>query len=54
MPVDEHEQIFMRDQPMNALLELEDVADSALRLASDESRQVTWTVITVNGGFSVR
>jgi NAD(P)-dependent dehydrogenase (short-subunit alcohol dehydrogenase family) len=54
VPVDEHEQIFMRDQPMNALIEPEDVADSAVWLASNESRQVTGAVITVDGGFSAR
>ena len=54
VPVAEHEEIFVRAQPMNALIEPEDVAGAALWLASDESRQVTGTVLTVDGGFTIR
>ncbi|MER6288587.1 mycofactocin-coupled SDR family oxidoreductase [Streptomyces sviceus] len=52
--VAEHETIFVRDQPMNALIDPADVSHAALWLASDESRQVTGTVLTVDGGFTAR
>ncbi|WP_328847623.1 SDR family oxidoreductase [Streptomyces sp. NBC_00258] len=54
VPVDEHEEIFVRDQPMNALIEPSDVAGAALWLAGDDSRQVTGSVVTVDGGFTAR
>jgi NAD(P)-dependent dehydrogenase (short-subunit alcohol dehydrogenase family) len=54
VPVAEHELTFLQAQPMNALVETEDVAAAALWLASDESRHVTGSVITVDGGFSAR
>jgi NAD(P)-dependent dehydrogenase (short-subunit alcohol dehydrogenase family) len=54
VPVAEHETTFLEAQPMNALIEPEDVAAAAVWLASDESRQVTGTVMTVDGGFSAR
>ncbi|TDD61281.1 SDR family oxidoreductase [Kribbella antibiotica] len=50
----EHEQIFAAEQPTNALVEPEDVAATTVWLASDESRQVTGSVVTVDGGFSTR
>ena len=52
--VDEHEQTFVTAQPMNALIEPDDVAGAALWLASDESRQVTGSVVSVDGGFTSR
>ncbi|MGW7435571.1 SDR family oxidoreductase [Streptomyces sp. NPDC054849] len=52
VPVAEHEEIFVGAQPMNALMEPEDVAAAALWLASDESRQVTGSVVAVDGGFT--
>jgi NAD(P)-dependent dehydrogenase (short-subunit alcohol dehydrogenase family) len=52
--VAEHEQIFVQAQPMNALIEPPDVAAAALWLAGDGSRQVTGSVITVDGGFTTR
>lgn len=52
--VDDHERIFVRDQPMNALIEPFDIANAALWLAADESRQVTGSVLTVDGGFTSR
>jgi NAD(P)-dependent dehydrogenase (short-subunit alcohol dehydrogenase family) len=54
VPVAEHETTFVRDQPMNALVEPHDVAGAALWLASDESAQVTGSVVTVDGGFTTR
>jgi NAD(P)-dependent dehydrogenase (short-subunit alcohol dehydrogenase family) len=54
IPVEEHERIFVRDQPMNALIEPADVAGAALWLAGDDSRQVTGSVVTVDGGFTSR
>jgi NAD(P)-dependent dehydrogenase (short-subunit alcohol dehydrogenase family) len=54
VPVAEHEQTFLQAQPMNALIEPEDVANAAIWLASDESRQVTGSVVTVDGGFTTR
>lgn len=54
VPAGEHEQTFVQSQPMNALIEPEDVAAAAVWLASDESRQVTGSVTTVDGGFTVR
>jgi NAD(P)-dependent dehydrogenase (short-subunit alcohol dehydrogenase family) len=52
--VDEHEEMFLQSQPMNALVEPEDIANAALWLASDESRHVTGSVVTVDGGFTTR
>jgi NAD(P)-dependent dehydrogenase (short-subunit alcohol dehydrogenase family) len=52
--VEDHESTFVQAQPMNALIEPEDIAHSAVWLASDESRQVTGAVITVDGGYSSR
>ncbi|MFE7835603.1 SDR family oxidoreductase [Streptomyces sp. NPDC057474] len=54
VPVDEHEKTFVEAQPMNALIEPEDVASAVVFLASDESRQITGSVLTVDGGFSAR
>lgn len=54
VPVAEHETTFVRDQPMNTLVEPEDVAGAVLWLASGESRQVTGSVVTVDGGFTTR
>ncbi|MEE1737954.1 mycofactocin-coupled SDR family oxidoreductase [Streptomyces sp. BE147] len=54
LPVAGHEETFVQSQPMNALIEPEDVAGAAVWLASDESRQVTGSVLTVDGGFTAR
>jgi NAD(P)-dependent dehydrogenase (short-subunit alcohol dehydrogenase family) len=54
VPVAEHEETFTQAQPMNALIEPDDIAAAALWLASDQSRQVTGAVIPVDGGFSAR
>jgi NAD(P)-dependent dehydrogenase (short-subunit alcohol dehydrogenase family) len=54
VPVAEHEEVFAQAQPMNALIEPEDVAAAAVWLASDESRQVTGSILTVDGGFTTR
>ncbi|MCT6779614.1 SDR family oxidoreductase [Streptomyces rubiginosohelvolus] len=54
VPVAEHEEVFVRDQPMNALIEPYDIANAALWLAADDSRQVTGSVLTVDGGFTSR
>lgn len=52
--VGEHEQAFTEAQPMNALIDPMDVAHAVVYLASDESRQVTGSVLTVDGGFAAR
>ena len=39
---------------MNTLINPSDVSNAALWLAGDESRQVTGTVLTVDGGFTTR
>jgi NAD(P)-dependent dehydrogenase (short-subunit alcohol dehydrogenase family) len=54
VPVAEHEAAFVQAQPMNALIEPDDIASAAVWLASDESRQVTGSVLTVDGGFTTR
>ncbi|MFB7300044.1 SDR family oxidoreductase [Streptomyces rubiginosohelvolus] len=52
VPVKDHEEIFLRSQPMNALIDPADVAGAALWLAGDDSPQVTGSVLTVDGGFT--
>ncbi|MFJ6936687.1 SDR family oxidoreductase [Streptomyces sp. NPDC101132] len=52
--VGEHEQTFTEAQPMNALIEPEDVAAAVVYLVSDDARQVTGSVLTVDGGFTAR
>ncbi|MFD9716481.1 SDR family oxidoreductase [Streptomyces sp. NPDC059076] len=52
--VDGHEEVFLRDQPTNALVETSSVAGAAIWLAGDDSRQVTGTTVTVDGGFTSR
>lgn len=54
VPLAEHEHVFLRDQPMNALVEPASVASAAVWLTSDESAQVTGTVLTVDAGFTAR
>ncbi|MFB8280468.1 SDR family oxidoreductase [Nocardia colli] len=54
VPLDEYEQTFIRDQPMNALIEPADIAAAAVWLGSDETKQITGSVITVDGGFTAR
>lgn len=52
--VDEHEEVFVQAQPMNSLIEPGSIAAAALWLADDGSRQVTGSVLTVDGGFTAR
>jgi NAD(P)-dependent dehydrogenase (short-subunit alcohol dehydrogenase family) len=54
VPVAGHEETFLAAQPMNALVECADVAGAAVWLASDEARQVTGAVLSVDGGFTAR
>lgn len=54
LPARGYEETFLPSQPLNALVEPEDVAAAALWLASDESRQVTGSVVAVDGGYSAR
>ncbi|MFC4592046.1 SDR family oxidoreductase [Sphaerisporangium corydalis] len=54
VPVDEHEKTFSEAQPMNSLVEAEDVGAAILWLASDDSGRLTGSVTTVDGGFTVR
>ncbi|MEU3054369.1 SDR family oxidoreductase [Streptomyces griseus] len=52
VPADEHVATFTQSQPMNRLVEPEDVAGAVVFLASDDSTQVTGSVLTVDGGFT--
>ncbi|MFF3322767.1 SDR family oxidoreductase [Streptomyces sp. NPDC002889] len=54
VPVAEYEETFVQAQPMNALIDPGDIAAAAVFLASDESRQVTGSVLSVDGGFTAR
>lgn len=54
VPVSEHEETFVQAQPMNALIEPDDIASAALWLASEGTQNVTGAVIAVDGGFSAR
>ncbi|QKW35627.1 mycofactocin-coupled SDR family oxidoreductase [Actinomadura sp. NAK00032] len=54
LPDDGYEELFLRDQPMNALVEPADVAAAALWLAGDDAVRVTGAVLTVDAGFTVR
>jgi NAD(P)-dependent dehydrogenase (short-subunit alcohol dehydrogenase family) len=54
VPLDEREATFLEAQPINALLEPHDVSSAAVWLGCDESRRVTGTVLTVDGGFTAR
>ena len=54
VPVAEHEEVFLQAQPMNALIEPEDIASAALWLASDDTARVTGSTVTVDGGFCIR
>ncbi|GLZ28525.1 putative short chain dehydrogenase/reductase [Lentzea sp. NBRC 105346] len=50
----DHEAVFAEQQPTNHLVEAQDVAATAVWLASDESPHVTGSVITVDGAFTAR
>ena len=53
--VSEHESIFVQAQPMNELVEPQDIADAAVWLASDDvCRRMTGSVVTVDAGFSIK
>lgn len=52
--VADHEATFVQAQPMNRLIEADDVAAAAVWLGADESAQVTGGVIAVDGGFTAR
>ncbi|MGI5479415.1 SDR family oxidoreductase [Streptomyces lavendofoliae] len=54
VPLGEHEALFTEHQPMNTLVDPEDVAATTLWLASEESRHITGSVITVDAGYTVR
>jgi len=54
VPVADHETVFIRDQPMNRLVDPDDVAGAAAWLAGPDSARVTGAVITVDAGFSAR
>ncbi len=54
VPAGEHETAFLAAQPTNALVEAADVAAAAVWLGSEESRHVTGSVVTVDGGFTAR
>ncbi|QQQ80003.1 mycofactocin-coupled SDR family oxidoreductase [Saccharothrix sp. 6-C] len=52
VPAEEHVAAFTESQPMNRLVEPADVAGAVVFLASDDSAQVTGSVLTVDGGFT--
>ncbi|MEU2062607.1 SDR family oxidoreductase [Streptomyces sp. NPDC013455] len=52
VPADEHVAAFTQSQPMNRLVEPDDVAGAVVFLVSDDSAQVTGSVLTVDGGFT--
>ena len=52
--VSDHEALFIQSQPMNSLIEPEDIANAAIWLASDASQNVTGSVLVVDGGYSSR
>ncbi|MFB6848109.1 mycofactocin-coupled SDR family oxidoreductase [Streptomyces sp. NPDC056373] len=54
IPVEGHEEVFRQQQPMDRLIEPDDVAAAALWFASDESRHVTGSLLTVDAGFTAR
>jgi len=54
LPVGDSERAFVASQPTNRLVRANDVARAVLWLASDESRDVTGSVVAVDGGFTVR
>jgi NAD(P)-dependent dehydrogenase (short-subunit alcohol dehydrogenase family) len=54
VPVVDHERIFVESQPTNALVEAGEVANAVAWLASDASRHVTGSTLTVDGGFTAR
>ncbi|WP_431973619.1 SDR family NAD(P)-dependent oxidoreductase [Micromonospora haikouensis] len=54
VPVAEHEAVFREQQPMNALIEPEDIAEAVVWLAGEKSLRTTGTSIVVDGGFSAR
>ncbi|MCP2339286.1 SDR family oxidoreductase [Actinomadura rupiterrae] len=54
LPAAGHEEIFLRDQPTNALIEPTAVAGAAAWLAGDDAWQMTGAVLTVDGGFTSR
>jgi NAD(P)-dependent dehydrogenase (short-subunit alcohol dehydrogenase family) len=53
-PVTGHEPLFTESQPMNRLIEAEDVAGAAAWLGGDDSCQVTGSVVAVDGAFTAR
>ena len=54
LPAERREQVFVESQPTRQLVSAYDVANACLWLASDDSRGVTGSVITVDGGYSAR
>jgi NAD(P)-dependent dehydrogenase (short-subunit alcohol dehydrogenase family) len=54
VPVSDHEETFVQAQPINELVEPQDIADAAVWLASDVCGRMTGSVITVDGGFSIK
>lgn len=48
----EHEAVLMRNQPINALVEADDVAEMVHWLLSDGARHVTGASLTVDGGYT--
>ncbi|WP_424187027.1 SDR family oxidoreductase [Actinokineospora sp. G85] len=50
----DHEKTFLPTQPTNRLVRAADVAGAVRWLAGDDARDVTGSVVTVDGGYTVR
>lgn len=51
---EEQQAVYLESVPANVLTDPADVAGAAMWLAGDDSRRVTGTVVTIDGGFSAR
>lgn len=54
LEVDGYEQAFTESQPTNRLVGTGDIPGAAVWLRSDPARQVTGSLLTVDGGYTAR